>query len=130
MAKVIKNIGDSISGIFGATNIAIQSTAKVVESVANSTVNLVDGMGASTSNLIAVSNNYTEELLADSEYSKKKNTMVNEAKGKALETVLANKVLLTKLEKAESDALVRDIFEDYDLEPELELEPAKAKKTK
>lgn len=126
MAKVIKEVGNSISGIFSATTIAIQSTAKVVESVANSTVNLVDGMGASTSNLIAVSNNYTEELLADSEYSKKKNTMVNDAKGKALEAILKDTTLLTKLEKAESDALVRDIFEDYDLEPE----PTKAKKAK
>ncbi len=110
MAKVIKEIGNSVSGVFSATTVAIQATSAVIQSVANSTVTLVDGLAESTSNIVAVSNNYSAELKADSDYSFKKNEMVNKAKQGALDKVLKDTDTLAKLEQAESDSLLRDIF--------------------
>ena len=115
MASPMKEIGKSISGAFGATTAIIQGASEIATSVAGTTVKLVDGLGDTTGNLVEVSTNYSKELVLDSNHGLKKAVMVNDAKGKALEAVLADKNILNQLAQAEADSLVRDIFDDYDL---------------
>ena len=113
--KLFKNLSNAVSSVANTTVTVIDSTGKVITSLANSTTNLVDGLGESTSNLVSVSNSFTAELKADSQYNYAKNALLNNAKTEALNAVLADKKVLVKLQEAETKSLLADIFEDYDL---------------
>lgn len=111
MAKLIKELGNAIGSIAGTTVTVISATGAVVESVANSAVATVNGLAETTSNLSAVSTNFTAELKEDSEYSKAKNTMVNSQRKLALEEVLADKSVMSKLKEAEKQSILEDLFD-------------------
>jgi len=115
MARLLKDLSTAVSHLAGATVSVASNSAKVIDSIANSTTTLIDGTSESTANLMKISTNATAEWAQDSEYSFQKNTMVNEAKQKALESVMQDEDTLTKLQEAEKASLLNDIFEDYDL---------------
>jgi len=115
MAKLLKDLSTAVSHLAGATVSVASNSAKVIESVANSTTTLIDGTSESTANLMAIATNSTAEWKQDSEYSFKKNTLVNEAKHKALESVMKDEDTVTKLQEAEKANLLNELFEDYDL---------------
>jgi len=115
MARLFKDLSTAVSHLAGATVSVASNSAKIVDSVAKSATTLIDGTSESTANLMAISTNATAEWKQDSEYSFKKNTMVNEAKAKALASVMKDEETQSKLEEAEKASLLNDIFEDYDL---------------
>ena len=116
MANLFKNLGNAVSGLVSTAVVVTDSLGKVVTSASNSTVNVIDGTGVSVNNLVSVSSNFTQELSDDSELSLKKNQLVNDARSKALIKVLKDETVLLKLEEAETDKLLTDIFEDYDIQ--------------
>jgi len=115
MARILKDLSTAVSHLAGASVSIVSNGAKVVDSLANSTTTLINGTSESTSNVMAIATNATAEWKQDSEYSFKKNTMINEAKQKALTSVMADDETQSKLEEAEKASLLNDIFEDYDL---------------
>ena len=115
MARILKDLSTAVSHLAGASVSIVSNGAKVVDSLANSTTTLIDGTSESTANLMSIATNATAEWKQDSEYSFQKNTMVNEAKQKALKSVMEDEDTLTKLQEAEKASLLNDIFEDYDL---------------
>jgi len=111
MAKLIKELSNALGTTVAVLPVVVDASGKVVTSVANSVVATVDGLSETTSNLSAVSTNFTAELKEDSEYSRAKNTMINDQRKVALAEVLADDAMMKKLKEAEKASILEDLFD-------------------